>query len=143
MPLPGLEGIVVPELLQPHRVDVQRLSQSGTDQSGMPVDAPATVYSQLPVAVDLQPYLSRRGGARGTTTGDAWEQPGMEVRGYVYFGTQVGNPPALPDIRKGDRLLFGTWPNGQPMYLDVRDYLDELGAGIVGVCTVTARKPGG
>jgi hypothetical protein len=124
----------VPAVLQPHTVDVQRSTQAGVDASGMPVEGQPwpTVYAGLRCAVDLH------------TAGEGreWEQPGMDLTGFVYFGTPVGSPKALPDVRKGDRVLWGTWPSGEPLYLDVVDYLDEMGAGVVGVCTVRARKPG-
>jgi hypothetical protein len=133
MPLPGFENVRVPAVLQPHRVDVQRGTQAGVDNSGMPVEAWVTVYTAVPVAIDLH-----TAGAEPT-----WEQPAMTLRGFAYFGTPVGSPPLLPDVRKGDRLVFGTWwPNGPVRYLDVEDYLDELEAGIVGVCTFRARRPG-
>jgi hypothetical protein len=132
--LPGLFGVKVPKVLQPHVVDVQRSTQAGVDASGMPVEGQPwpTVYAGLKCAVDIH-----TAGA-----GEEWEQPGMDLGGFVYFGTPVGTPPALPDIRKGDRLVFGTWPNGQTRHLDITEYLDELEAGVVGVCTFRTRKPG-
>jgi hypothetical protein len=132
MPLPGFKGVRVPAVLQPHTIDVQRSMQAGVDASGMPVEGWVTVYSGLRCAVDLHT----------AGEGQEWEQPGMDLTGFVYFGTPVGSPKALPDVRKGDRCPFGTWPNGQTRYLDVVDELDELEAGVVGVCTVRARKPG-
>jgi hypothetical protein len=131
--LPGFKGVRVPKVLQPHRVDVQRMAQAGVDQSGMPVEGVSTVYTAVPCAVDLHT----------AGEGHEWEQAGMDLTGFVYFGTRVGSPPDVPDVRKGDRLLFGVWPGGQPRYLEVVDYLDELDAGVVGVCTIRARKPGG
>jgi hypothetical protein len=116
MPLPGFENVRVPAVLQPHRVDVQRGTQAGIDNSGMPVEGWATVYAAVPCAIDLHP----------TGPGDAWEQPVMDLRGTAYFGTPVGSP----------------WPNGAVRYLAVEDYLDELEAGVVGVCTFRALKPG-
>jgi hypothetical protein len=130
--LPGLFGVKVPRVLQPAVVDVQRSTQAGVDASGMPVEGWQTVYAGVRAAVDIH-----TAGA-----GEEWEQPGMDLTGYAYFGTPVGFPKALPDIRKGDRLVFGTWPNGQTRYLDVTEYLDELEAGVVGVCTFRTRKPG-
>jgi hypothetical protein len=132
MPLPGFENVRVPAVLQPHRVDVQRGTQAGVDNSGMPVEGWATVYAAVPCAIDLHP----------AGPGDAWEQPVMDLRGTAYFGTPAGSPPALPDIRKGDRLAWQAWPNGAVRYLAVEDYLDELEAGVVGVCTFRALKPG-
>lgn len=130
MSLPGLEGVMVPAVLTPHVLSVERSSQAGVDNSGMPVEAWVVVYADLACGVDLHTASEAR----------EWEQAGMDLRGFVYFPTLAAG--GVPDIREGDRFPWGNWPGGQRRYLKVVSYVDELEAGIVGVATVLARKPG-
>lgn len=120
---------VPPELMQ-STVDVERQTAAGVDGSGAPVEVWTKIYSNLPCAVDPRP------------AGDpvTFGKKSAEFNVPCYFSRQ--DDGTLPDIRDRDRLVFGKWPNGATRYLIVNEALDELGAGVVLVCSCSARAPG-
>lgn len=132
--------------LFPDAVMVERARTLGVDAAGEAVVTWDPVYgAPLACLVDLHEAgergTSRSGGAgRGGAAG-VFGQPTEEVRAAVYF------PPipagGLPDIRKRDRLEYGTWQDGSVRYIDVTGAFDAgKPPGIVLEAVGTARKPG-
>jgi hypothetical protein len=132
--------------LFPDTVMVERARTLGVDAAGEAVVTWDPVYgAPLVCLVDLHEAGERgtgrgAGGARGGA-GGVFGQPTEEVRAAVYF------PPipagGLPDIRKRDRLVYGTWQDGSVRYIDVTGAFDAgLPRGIVLEAVGTARKPG-
>jgi hypothetical protein len=137
VPSPLFDLTVPPELL-PHNIDrVERLSAAGRDGSGVEAATPVTVYTDLPALVDER----AGGGLSGISSGASglFGQPAEDENVFVYLARQEDG--TLPDIRKRDRLLFGTWPNGDPKYLLVNKIIDELEANVLIVLQCSARRP--
>jgi hypothetical protein len=133
--------------LFPDAVTVERARTLGVDAAGEAVVTWDPVYgAPLACLVDLHEAgergTSRSGGAgRGGAAGGVFGQPTEEIRAAVYF------PPlpagGLPDVRKRDRLVYGTWQDGSVRYIDVTGAFDAgKPAGIVLEAVGTARKPG-
>lgn len=117
-------------------MDCQRSTAIGNDQNGAPVEAWATIYTNLRCMVDLH------------MAGDpeTFGQRAVDLTAKVYFpqlSNAAGNPSgALPDIRPRDRLVFGTWPDSSVCYLMEPKCLDELSSQVLLVLEAKARKPG-
>jgi hypothetical protein len=129
--------------LFPQVIDrVERARTTGTDASGVPADAWDVVYSNLPCLADLHERGERgiqRGGGGGG--GDVFGQPVEEVSGAFYVPQLPDG--TLPEIRRRDRLVFGTWPTGETLYVDVGGAFDATaGRKLVLEVVGTARKPG-
>lgn len=125
--------------LFPQVVDrVERARTTGTDASGIAADEWDVLYTDLPCLADLHERGERgiqRGGGGGHA-GGVFGQPVEEVSGAFYFQGTL-------DIRKRDRLAFGTWPDGQVRYIDVGGAFDATtGLGLVYEVVGSARKPG-
>ncbi len=137
-PLPRFILPLDPNLF-PDTVDrVERARTTGTDASGVAADAWDVLYTNLPCLADLHERGERgiQRGGRGGAGGEVFGQPVEEVSGAFYFQGTL-------DIRKRDRIAFGSWPSGEIRYIDVGGAFDATaGLGLVYEVVGSARKPG-
>jgi hypothetical protein len=148
--VPGpLPRFILPldENMFPDRIDrIERPATAGTDASGIAVPAWTVLYTALPCLADLHEAGERgtgrgAGGARGGAAAGVFGQPVEEMRAAFYVPALPGG--GLPDVRKEDRIAFGTWPDGSTRYVDVAGAFDAgHPPGIVQEIIGSLRKPG-